>query len=352
MGRPFIEYCSPKPSPSHSSNSSYTDLPDLESITSSEDISTDPYFFPLLTNNRIMNHEFLMAAAPENPSPSNVPSSEDPDPRDQDDFTPEAPAPPPPHNHIPRYNLRASTIAQANPRPISPRGVAPHRFPLAAAQHAILPHAAPPQLPPELVPPDMPVNSAPSPVQRTIASTTNPRVEDSFTLGSSPEPTLSGRAYDAYEDARYPSLAVPYQPLRPYQPYLHPRAHPLFDTPVGRPIGQIKPHLFDAPPSISASHEEIILHGYITPNRISGDIIHHLNTLRAQLKKLQDELGQLPHHSVKSIDADVDHMKATLQLLRRNTFSTLEDYHLVRTYRNDPSLSAYSPTVRNPALIA
>ena len=148
MGRPFIDYyISPLPPPrfpSDSGDSTPSSLPDLESNTSGEEPSLDPYSI----DDRDMNYEVDMTTEVEDQPPSPVRTSEDPDSRSERDFAQRAPTPAISTHQQPRYDFRDTTRAQSgsfNPLPLG--GVAPHRaptpFPRAVQPPAALPDVIP-----------------------------------------------------------------------------------------------------------------------------------------------------------------------------------------------------------------
>lgn len=341
MGIPFAGYISPV-RPSSAPSSSLGSPPPLlspsdsssrsSSYASAEEVESD-------INLMSSNHE--LDTLTENSPPSPDADLADPDSRDQVDSALEAPAPVPDNSPVAPYQFRATTLAQGGRRQRPPRGMATLRAPIAAALSPVLMSIALPNS----------VSPAPTSVQRTTDTIRNSaRVEGSFSLGFSPEPTQSERAHDAYQAGLHPPINAPPENSPPRSVYLPP--HPGFHPPFGPPVGQIRPYAYSPPNRITPPDQSIVLQHMIMDGQISGKIIYYLNRLRTQLETLQTAIGPLPYNDVHAIAHTLTSATATLNTLRRNTFSTLEDYHLIKTYNNDPNLIGYAPTQPNRAFQA
>ena len=343
MGRPFIDYyISPLPPPrfpSDSGDSTPSSLPDLESNTSGEEPSLDPYSI----DDRDMNYEVDMTTEVEDQPPSPVRTSEDPDSRSERDFAQRAPTPAISTHQQPRYDFRDTTRAQSgsfNPLPLG--GVAPHRAPTP------FPRAVqPPAALPDVIPAS---HSSAIPVNPTTARASTRTVDSLLRSPVLGERNYSADADDAYHAAGalfppFPDPEIP--PARPYRPNLHSPAPPALNRAVAPPVDPIRPYMLAAPPSISPAGNNIIIIGDIIPDTLNAKLIYPLNQLRIMLTKVEQDIGHLPHNMVNSIAGQITSIQKMLKALRRNTFATVEDYYLIKTEGNSVSPS-YSHTITPP----
>lgn len=348
MGIPFAGYVSPA-SLSRTPSSSLGSPPPLETPTDSgSESSAYTSDQEIASNTNIMNTNSDLATPTEDSPPSPDANLEDPDSRDQANSPLAAPAPGNSTNSVAPYRFRASTVAQRRSRHPLPRGIAPIRAPNAAA--AVL-RAALSSLPTYSTSFDAPANPAPTSVQLAAESLSPDGVQGPSGSGLSAGPTQSERAHDAYQAGLHPNVHVP--PVPPSVP-INVRAHPGFHSPplFGPIVGQIRPYAYDPPARITPSHQLITLQGNLMVNTVHDTIIYQLNDLRERLELVQRKLGPVPYQYINGAAGELANALKTLKTLRRNTFAALEDYHLIKTYNNDPVVSGYSPTFNNPALQA
>jgi hypothetical protein len=272
-----------------------------------------------------------------------------------------------------RRALRASTIAQRTPPPpqTSSRRSRTHRSPRALS--ALV--AAAPVPPSALVPAptslhDAIWNANPMPHyppedhivfntrEQNIAATRLEAARYGVTIASDPD-TSDEDIPDANtpddSDADIPADANPSTSDAPSAPLSDTDVHAVTpdaafaaapDPPAGLRFPIYAQTSLPLPVGGRQTRDFIHLGTNLIPNTLSGRLVEPLNVLRTLLRALRDDLGECSINAAGELSEKVTRMTFELRRLRRNVFETLEDYYLVKTFRNH----TYEPTYLPPHL--